>query len=149
MDTRINKFYMDEFDFPYFTLYHDNFYKLFGKNINRRRDVSQIDTEKSENLTKDMIQRFPHKFILHSITTYNKNNIIGTTIYLYVIYSDRSKKMSISFLKDKQKVIGMSTVNINTYDHKINDVYYNDLFKYHRIQFRVKGQHQDIQKIYI
>ena len=80
-----------------------------------------------------MIHRFPHKFIPYSITTYNKNYISGNSVYSYIIYSDISKEMSISFLKDKRKVIGTSTVDINTYDHKINDIYYNDLFKYHRI----------------
>ena len=55
--------------------------------------------------------------------------------------------MSISFFKDERKVIGTSTVDIKRYDLKINDVYCNDLFKYHRIQFRVKSQHQNIKKI--
>ena len=146
MDTRINKFYMDEFNFPYFNLYHTDFHILLGNTFNSRREVSQIDTERSKILTKDMIHRFSHKFILYSIITYNKSYISGNSIYLYIIYSDISKEISISFLKDKRKVIGTSAVDINTYDHKINDIYYNDLFKYHRIRFRVNFQYQDIKK---
>ena len=37
--------------------------------------------------------------------------------------------MNISFLRDNKKVIGTSTIDIHHYDHKIGDIYYNDLFK--------------------
>ena len=85
---------MDEFKFPYFSIFNDDFYKILGKDFNSRRDVSQIDKEKSKNLTKDMICRFPHKFIPYSITTFNKNYISCNSLYLYIIYSNITKEMS-------------------------------------------------------
>ena len=89
------------FNFPYFNLYREDFYILLGKAFNSLRDVSQIDAEKSKNLTKDMIHRFPHKFIPYSIATYNKTYLSGNSLYSYFIYNDISKGMNVSFLKDQ------------------------------------------------
>ena len=95
-----------------------------------------------------MIEKFPYKFVPpKGIESSNKNYLVDNTVYSYLIYSDVSKDTYISFLKENRKLIGTSTINTDHFDYKIANTYYNDLFKYHRIKFKISGKHHDIKKI--
>ena len=145
LDLNINHIKIVKGTFPYFSLNKDDFRFIF-KSLPINWSLNK--KPKTSTFTDEMIKRFPYKFVPpKGMDVYNRNYLIGNSVYSYLIYSDISKVTYVSFLKENRKLIGASTINTDHYDHKIATTYYNDLFKYHRIKFKISGKHHDIKKI--